>query len=208
MVVRAPIDGRFVVQTTWRGPSDESEFREGDRAWPGAVIAEIPDPASLCVAARVDEVDRGRLAPGMIASVRPDAVPGLEAPARLTSVSSLSRPDYSSWPPQRVFDIVFSLDAHDSRFRFGMSTAIRVTVDRLEQALLIPTSAVHQAGSRTFVYVKTRAGFEERSIVLDRQNREIAAVAHGLQPGEEVVTRATPDQRSVWSGSTTAAVPP
>lgn len=195
MVVRAPLDGRFVIQTTWRGPSDESEFRAGDRAWPGAVIAEIPDPASFYITARVDEVDRGRLALGMTASIRSDAVPGLEMPAHLTSISTLSRPDYSTWPVQRVFDVGFSVDKHDPRLRLGLSMAIKVTVDRLANVLLIPAASVHQKDSQTFVCVKTRAGCKERSIILARQSRALAVVSKGLEAGEEVAIGEAPDER-------------
>ncbi len=37
------------------------EFREGDRAWPGATIMELPDLSSVHLEARLDEADRGRL---------------------------------------------------------------------------------------------------------------------------------------------------
>ena len=46
----------------WAGSSD-APYRPGDRAWPGAAIAELPDATTLRVSARVDETERGRLAP-------------------------------------------------------------------------------------------------------------------------------------------------
>ena len=86
LTVKAPVSGPFMVQNLWRGPGMESEYREGDRAWSGAIIAEIPDPSKIYLAARVDEADRGRLKPGMTARVTTDALPGVELAAKLVDV--------------------------------------------------------------------------------------------------------------------------
>ena len=42
----------------------QQEFQEGDRAWPGAAILELPDLSSVHLEARLDEADRGRLQAG------------------------------------------------------------------------------------------------------------------------------------------------
>src|SRR5262249_21148564 len=75
MSVRAPVPGMVTVMPNWRnqvGWSEPPEFKEGDRLWPGAVIAELPDLTSIQVTARVDEIDRGRVKHGQAAKVRVD----------------------------------------------------------------------------------------------------------------------------------------
>lgn len=186
LTVRAPVDGMFIVQSTWRGPMGESEFREGDRAWSGSVIAEIPDPSSLYIAARVDEADRGRLKPAMTATILSEAVPGLEMPATLTTFSTLARPDFSTWPPPRLFDVSIDLDTKDARLKPGMSTAIRVAVERLPDVLLIPSRALIQTDAHALVYVAGRRGFEARPVVVARRGQQQVAITSGLQPGERV----------------------
>lgn len=186
LTVRAPVDGMFIVQSTWRGPMGESEFREGDRAWSGSVIAEIPDPSSLYIAARVDEADRGRLRPAMTATILSEAVPGLEMPAKLTTFSTLARPDFSTWPPPRLFDVSIDLDAKDPRLKPGMSTAIRVAVERMPNVLLIPSRALIQTDAQALVYVAGRRGFEARPVVVARRGQQQVAIASGLQQGERV----------------------
>jgi RND family efflux transporter MFP subunit len=186
LTVRAPVNGLFMVTSTWRGPMGESEFREGDRAWAGSVVAEIPDPSSLYIAARVDEADRGRLKPAMTATVLSDAVPGLELPAKLTTFSKLARPDFSTWPPPRLFDVSIDLDTPDPRLKPGMSTSIRVAVDRLEQTLLIPSRALVQTDAQALVYVAGRRGFEARPVVVARRGQAQVAIASGLEAGERI----------------------
>ena len=78
----------------------QQDFQEGDRAWPGAAIMELPDLSSVHLEARLDETDRGRLQPQQDATVRIEALPGKEFKARLDSISVLARVDFSSgWPP-------------------------------------------------------------------------------------------------------------
>src|SRR5918994_6176290 len=78
--LRAPADGTVKILQNPRsgGPFGGGgvEFREGDRAWAGASILELPDLSSIHLEARLDESDRGRLKVGQIATVKIEAVPG------------------------------------------------------------------------------------------------------------------------------------
>jgi RND family efflux transporter MFP subunit len=177
------------VQTTWRGPGQEGEFREGDKTWAGAIVAEIPDPTRTYVLARVDETDRGRLAAKMSAIVTSDSLPGVEIPAHLTAFSTLARPDYTSWPPPRNFDVMIDLDTPDARLKPGMTTAVRVAIDKLPNTILIPTRALIQTDAQPVVYVVTSSGaLERRPVTVARRGQKDLAIAKGLQPGERIVT--------------------
>src|SRR5207253_7359203 len=57
MTLRASRDGMISLVQLWR-PEGQAAFRPGDRAWPGSLLAELPDLSSLRVYARVDETDR------------------------------------------------------------------------------------------------------------------------------------------------------
>jgi HlyD family secretion protein len=207
LVVKAPVSGPFMVQNLWRGPGMESEYREGDRAWSGAIIAEIPDPSQIYLAARVDEADRGRLKPAMTARVMSDSLPGVEFAAKLVAFSTLARPDYSTWPPPRNFDVNIEFDKEDDRIRPGMSATIRVAVDRLERALLVPTRAVIQTDGQSIVYVATPRGFEARPVTIARRSQEQVAIATGLKAGERVALR-DPTRPDATAAGGSASAPP
>jgi HlyD family secretion protein len=215
LVVRAPVDGPFIVQSTWRGPLGESEYREGDQAWSGAVIAEIPDSSSMTLLARIDEADRGRLRTGLPAIVTSDALPGVELAATIEAFSTLARPDYSSWPPARMFDVTIALSQHDPRARPGMTATVRVAVDRLPDTLIVPASAVVQTDGPPIVYVVTRGRFEPRPVVVARRSQTFAAIAQGLAEGERVALRdptstnrsTTATDRSPLAPSTAVSLP-
>jgi multidrug resistance efflux pump len=60
--LRAPGAGMVNILPNYRSGNmfggGEQEFREGDRAWPGAAIVELPDLSSVHLEARLDESDR------------------------------------------------------------------------------------------------------------------------------------------------------
>jgi hypothetical protein len=122
----------------------------------------------------------------MDATVIVEALPGVELPSKLTAFSTLAKPDYTSWPPPRMFDATVDLAKPDSRLRPGMTGSIRVPLERLSRTLLVPSRALMQPGGSPYVFVATRRGFEKRLVVVARRNAEQAAIAEGLQEGERV----------------------
>jgi HlyD family secretion protein len=192
MSLRAPVAGMVTILPNWRnqaGWSEPPEFKEGDRLWPGAVIAELPDLSSIQVTARVDEIDRGRVQRGQTAKVRIDAVPDREFDAKVAEVSPLAKLDFSNWPLTKNFDLILELVSADQRLRPGMSANARIAVERTPDAVLLPAQALFQKGGRTVVYVRGAWGFDERPVEIARRTPKQVAVAHGLRPGERVALR-------------------
>lgn len=190
MTLRAPVDGMVTLLRnpgSRSGPGSEAlEFKEGDRPWPGAAIAEIPDLSSVRVGARIDEVDRGRVAVGQTASVRVDALPDRTFAGRVSEIGLLARLDRGAWPLAKSFDIVLALEGTDPRLRPGMSATGRVDVEREAEALLVPGQACFEKGGRTVAYVETRWGFEERTVELAKWSTRQAIISKGLRVGEPV----------------------
>jgi len=194
--LRAPSDGVVSLLLNYRTSgvmSGGQEFREGDRAWSGASIVELPDLASVRIAARLEETDRGRVAKGQSASVRVDAVPDREYRATVADISLLARADFSSgWPPPRDFDVDLEVEDADARLKPGMTAAIRVAVDRLANALVIPAGAVSLVDGRPTVYRLRGSRFEPVVISLARRGREQVAVASGIEAGDRLAAAKPP----------------
>ena len=190
MTLKAPADGMVTLVLNWR-PSDpsggRSEFKEGDRAWAGAAIAELPDLATLRVSARVDEADRSRLRPGQPAIVRVDALPDREFAGHVLRINTLATTDFDAgWPFIRNFDVEIELDQTDSRLRPGMRAMARVEVDRFSNSILIPAEASFQKSGRSVAYVLRGSKFEERPVEIARHGEGQLLVGGGLSPGERV----------------------
>jgi len=193
LILEAPADGIINVLENPRsgGPFGGGvEFREGDRAWPGASILELPDLSTIRLEARLDESDRGRLKVGQIATVKIEAVPGKDFAARVNLISVLARVDFSSgWPPVRNFDLGLVLDERDPRIRPGMTATARIAADRMPNMTLVPAEAIFQKDGRPIVYKLNGSKFDEQPIEIVRRGREQAAVSTGVAAGDKVAVR-------------------
>jgi multidrug resistance efflux pump len=150
--VRAPIDGSISLLPNFRagGPGRSApEFRRGDRAWFGAQVAELPDLTSVQMTARVDEADRGRIQIGSGVQVRVDAVPDKELTGTLKDISVVAKPDFTTWPPVRNFDLVVALS--DPTRVWGMSASARVELDACRTSGCADRRGVPE-GAATIVY--------------------------------------------------------
>jgi HlyD family secretion protein len=68
-----------------------------------------------------------------------------------------------------------------------MTAEIEVTVDRREDVLMIPLSAVEETGVGDFCWVRTRGGAaQRRSLTLGDRNAEFIVVDSGIEEGDEV----------------------
>ena len=185
-----PVDGVVTIMPNWRACCPPPEFKPGDRAWPGQVIVDVPDLATLRVTARLEEAERGRMQPGQAVVVRADALPDRELTGRIGDISTLARIDFSNWPPQRNFDLVVQLDQTDPRLRPGMNTTVRVAVDRIPDAVLIPVRAVFEKEGRSVAYVaRSRGGWDERVVQIARRGQEQLVVSNGVRPDERVALK-------------------
>jgi len=120
MAIKSPISGILQVLPNGAagrrmfgggsGSSSAPEYKPGDRAFPGAGIAEIPDLNSLCVELAIEETDRGRVSAGQTVRVKVDALADVLIPGVIESISPLSQVNYSVRPPQKTFRAVVKLD--------------------------------------------------------------------------------------------------
>lgn len=191
--LKAPTDGIVNILSNYRSGSimgSSPEFRQGDRAWPGAAILELPDLSTVHLLARLDETDRSRLQTGQEAIVRIEALPGREFKATINGISMLARVDYhGTWPPPRNFDLDVLLLEIDPKIRPGMTAVARIATERVPDVLLVPSEAVFQQDGLPVLYVLSRGEFEERRVEIARRGREQAIVNSGVEPGDRVATR-------------------
>jgi len=194
LTLRAPADGMVTIMPNfrarnWTQGGSTPDFREGDRAWSGAVIAQLPDLDTIRVSTRVDESDRGRLKSSQGATVRIDAISDKEFPATVAEISPLAKLDYSSWPFTKNFDIALQIQETDARIRPGLSASARIAVEKVPDSILVPLEAVFEKNGGFVAYVLHGGRFEERSVQVARRGRTQLMISSGLQPGEKVAIK-------------------
>ena len=188
--LHAPLDGVVALENHWQPQGGPTPFKPGDRAWPGAGIAELPDPSTLKISARIEEAERGQLKLGQSGSVRIEAVPDGNFEGHIETISPTASLDFNGgWPVPRNFTVEVALANSDARLAPGMGAVVRVAVDRVPDGMVIPSAAVFRKAGRTVVYVKHGSKFEETAVEVSRRSGDEALIAKGLQPGEQLALK-------------------
>jgi multidrug resistance efflux pump len=193
LTVRAPASGTISLLPNMRagGPMSRSapEFRRGDRVWFGAAIAELPDLSEVQMTCRLDEADRARVRRDTRALVKVDALPDRELAAAIRDIAMVAKPDFTTFPPVRNFDAIIALKEGDPRLRTGMSASARIELNRLDDVIVVPTTAIFQVDGATVAYVVEGGRTSRRPVNLLRRGRDESAVGSGLHEGERIALR-------------------
>src|SRR5437762_1252857 len=191
MVIVAPSDGIVNLLPNFRSGGSFGQtppaFKEGDRAWTGAAIAEIPDLSEMRIELKLEEVDRGKMTLGELVRIRVDAIPEKEFTATLDWISPIAALIFKGFgSSDKVFPCRATLKNLDPRLRPGMSASAEIIIEREPNALLIPSRASFLQKGKPAVYVQKGQQFSIRTIEVGRRNEEDLVVLGGLKEGELV----------------------
>jgi RND family efflux transporter MFP subunit len=190
MVITAPSDGIVNILTNFRtgGSFGQSppKFKEGDQAWTGAAIAEIPDLSEMRIELKLEEVDRGKLKVGQPVRIRVDAIPDKEFTAELDWISPIAQVIFNAGASNKVFPCQATLKALDPRLRPGMSATAEIVIEQKPEQILIPVRASILHNGKPAVWVQTGETFAIREVEVGKRNETDIIVTKGLREGEVV----------------------
>src|SRR5450755_1104732 len=191
MQLRAPNDGIANVLPNFRSGGSFGQstppFKEGDNAWTGAEIAEIPDLSEMYVDLKLEEVDRGKLQLGQEVRIRVDAIPDKEFTATLDWISPIAALVFKGGSTaEKTFPARATITKLDPRLRPGMSASTEIIIEREPNSLLIPSRASFSKDGKPAVFQQVGKAFVIRHIELGRQNDDDVIVTGGLKEGDMV----------------------
>lgn len=189
--VRAPFDGFVSVRQNMMALGGVffqgaalPEFRPGDTAFPGTIIAELIDTARVEVTAKLPEHDRANVSQGQKVDILVDATPDFHLQGTVRSISSAASRQMFDGAGTRRFDIAFDIEGGATRVRPGVSAALTIAGPVFDDALHVPRAAIFDVSGQPTVYVRTASGFEPKAVKV-RVRTDTTAVIEGLdQPAE------------------------
>lgn len=185
MTLRAPRDGTVIHVTDRRG----EKKRVGDAVWRRDRVLEIPDLTSMMARGIVDEADAGRLAVGQRVELRLDAYPDATFTGSVDKLAKTVQPKTRS-SPLRVVRVEIALDETDrNRMRPEMRFRGAIEVERHDDVLLVPVSAIRQTAAGATVQRRSLSGVREVSVELGRRNHDSVEIVRGLSEGDQVLTQ-------------------
>jgi HlyD family secretion protein len=185
LVLRAPRDGLVQLGINRREPT-QRKYLVGDQAFPGFVIASMPDLTAMQVRARLPDVDDGAVREGMRADCVLDAFPDKTWKCSVQQVSPVARAEGRE-ATRRFFDVVLKLEhSAPSLMRPGMSVRIEVVRRRVEDALLVPRVAVRAVPGKA--EVRTSGG-QAQTVDVEWCTELACVVRGGVLEGTKLVTQ-------------------
>jgi multidrug efflux pump subunit AcrA (membrane-fusion protein) len=140
---------------------------------------------SLVMDAKVEEIDRGRITAGDDVRVRIDALPELSVEAKITTISPMTELGVE-WPPTRSFRAYAALQKPDPKLRPGMNGGMDIIVNRIPDAISIPSKAVFTRSGKPIVYVVSQGRNTPMEVQLLARNPDEVAVS-GISEGALVL---------------------
>ena len=191
MVLRAPHDGIVNILPNFRSSgsfgSAPPPFKEGDQAWTGAAIAEIPDLSQMRLELTLDEVDRGKIKLGQKLRIRVDAIPDKEFHAELDWISPIAAVTFRGMgSSEKLFPARATLQNLDPRLRPGMTGSAEIIIRSQAGRLLIPTRASFSHNGQPSVWLQRGQDFTIRPIEVGERNETDIVVKSGLKAGDIV----------------------
>ena len=192
MRVKAPIAGIVGLEPNmnssggiyWGGMAIP-EYRQGDQAQPGSLIARIIDPSSMEVVASISERDRGSIKVGQSAELELDAYPGFKLTGTVKSLSGSANRTLFDTDSASRFDATIAFSKPDPKIRSGMTAKVVILGETRRNVLSVPRQAVIVKEGKRLVFVRSGSGFSSREVKILGANESRAAV-EGLAKGDEV----------------------
>lgn len=172
------------IAAPFRGTITDITIKPGDQVAPGALAFRLDDLSHLLVDVQISEVDINRIQPGQDVSLTFDAILGREYNGRVIEVAPVGTAN------QGVVDFTVTLELVDAdqAVKPGMTAAVNIVVNQLDDVLLVPNRAVRIKEGQRVVYVLRDGKAEPVSIVLGSSADTVSEVIGGeLRAGDQIV---------------------
>ena len=189
----APIDGTITA----------AESKTGDQVAPGTLAFRLDDLSRLLVDVEVSEVDINRINVGQPATLTFDAILDQEYEGIVREVSLIG----TALQGTVNFKVTIELTAPDAQVKPGMTAAVNMVVEELDNVLLVPNRAVRIREGNRVVFVLNDGVAEPVRIVLGASSDIVSEIAGGeLQAGDSIILN--PPAESFFSGGPPGGGPP
>ncbi len=189
--------GKAVLTAPFSGTIVSVPVQEGDSVKAYGTVAVIANPNSLVVAAELSKDDLNKVAVGMEVRVDINQVGQLKGKIKQMPIPSTdnqnggnnggSNGEKTDSISKYLLVDVGKLPKEVTR---GTPLSISVVINRKENAVVIPLSALRTIGARTYVQVAEADGSKrEVDVELGQQTSTDVEILNGLTPGQKVVGR-------------------
>jgi HlyD family secretion protein len=182
-IAQATLD-QIHLTAPFAGVITDVRVKPGDLVSPGTIAFRVDDLSKLLVDVAVAELDVNRIGFGQQATLVFDAISGREFTASVIQVSPVGV------PVQGVvdFNVVLELTNPDPAVKPGMTAAVNIVIDQLEDVLLVSNRAVRARDGKLVVYQLINGNLNPVTVALGASSETMSQVLEGeLKQGDLIV---------------------
>lgn len=202
-VIMSPVDG-IVVSV---GVKKNDVLSQQDYSSKGTI--QVVDTSQIKFIGTVDEIDILKIKKGQSATISVDAIPDRKFTGRVSFISPFGA---TATGGVVKFNVTVLLDPTDIDLKGGLTATADITIQHIEDALLLPVTAVTTDSDGSFVNVSTDNGTksEKRNVTLGAQTQQMVQILDGVSEGERVLInqKATGVQTRTTMGPPPGGGPP
>jgi RND family efflux transporter MFP subunit len=187
--IRAPSDGLVVYANdpmrAWG--SNQPQIEEGAQVRERQKIFSLPDISKMQVNAKIHESHIDLIKRGLKAKVRVDAFSDQLLEGTVVDVAPL--PDVSSMfsSDVKVYTAKVQIDNPLPGLRPGMNAEVEILVDRRENVLFVPVTAVLQFGGKDHLTKKVGDHYTQTEVELGPSNESYVQITKGAKADDQIV---------------------
>ncbi len=156
----------------------------GDQVSAGTQAFRIDDLSHLLVDVQIPEVDINNIRPGQEVELAFDAIINKGYQGRVTSVANIGTVQSGLV----TFKVVIEILNPDEQVRPGMTAAVNIIINQLEDVLTVPNRAVRLVEGKTVVYLLKNNAVVEVPIQIGASSDAISEVISGdIKEGDKVI---------------------
>ncbi len=172
--INAPFDGEVTLV----------EVKPGDQVQPGTVAFRVDDLSRLLVDLDVSEVDINQIEEGQQVTMSFDAILANEYHGEVVEVAIVG----NNVAGVVNFTVTVELLDPDTQVRPGMTSAVNIVINQIDEALLIPNRAVRVVDGERVVYILKNGQLESVQVTLGSSSDLYSEVVDGnLTAGDTLV---------------------
>ncbi|WP_409341084.1 efflux RND transporter periplasmic adaptor subunit [Paenibacillus sp. MBLB4367] len=172
----SPVDGIFLFADKKEPPKLEEK----------TAVGKIVDLTKLQLTTTVSEYEVYQIKAGMDVEVRADALPDMKLAGKVERISKFAKSGTDTGGAAAQFEVVVSLEPNEKLIA-GLSLTGKITADKKQGALVIPTIAVQRDKEQAFVYMLGAQGSERKPVTIGMETSDKTEVTSGLNEGDTVV---------------------
>ncbi len=180
--IEATID-QVNLEAPFLGTITESRSKLGDEVSPGTVSFRIDDLSRLLIDVLVTEVDINRIKVDQPATFTFDAIQGKEYNGKVTDVAQVGTNSNG------VVNFVVTIEVTDAdeQVRPGMTAAVNIITNQLENVLVVPNRAVRLRDNKRVVYMLQNGIPKPVDITLGLTSDQFSELLEGAKEGDTLV---------------------